>query len=96
MLRIDASDQFVELEYRFASSILLGIIAQLPDRLRRHPGSRLFPPPFVDYQTRFCLSWPAQCPMLDSAGGSEPYSFIDSDNSTVPYQAREHRTSLPT
>jgi hypothetical protein len=29
---IDAADQFVELEYRFASSILLGIIAQLPDQ----------------------------------------------------------------
>ena len=30
--RIDAADQLVELEYRFASSILLGIIAQLPDQ----------------------------------------------------------------
>src|SRR5271157_2082762 len=30
--RIDAADQFVELEYRFASSILLGKIAQLPDQ----------------------------------------------------------------
>src|SRR5260370_27333663 len=29
---IDTADQFVELEYRFASSILLGIIAQFPDQ----------------------------------------------------------------
>jgi hypothetical protein len=29
---LDAADQLIEFEYRFASSILLGVVAQFPDQ----------------------------------------------------------------
>ncbi len=62
-------------------------------RLRRHSGSRLFPPASIDHQTGFCRSWPAKYPMFDGPGRSEPGNFIESHDSAVFYRARKHRST---